>query len=384
MEKTNIKQSNKLIKSKKYQGIYYKDTINNDKIYYIAYKNSNGNYSKYKVGLQSTGINEKYCYNLRNEEINKVRLQDNPRLSNRPNIIKLDEIATDYFYNQELTQCSDFKNSFNKYKNHIKPTLGHININDITPLMIQELKFKKLKTLANATVAMHISFISSIFNYAIRVTKKFKGDNPAYGIERTIHVDNARERYLTKDEIDLLIDTLENNIYYKKPLIAHLMLLFVKFALSTGARVTSILHIKRSDININTRAISLYDFKNKSSYTGYLNSKLFPSLEFLDCFKPHYLIFYNNNRNRILGHRHLASHIRPIYNDLFNIGLELDDSKNRVVSHTLRHTFASHLAINGVSLFEIQKLLNHRDINMTMRYMKLAEQNKVNAVEGIY
>jgi site-specific recombinase XerD len=81
---------------------------------------------------------------------------------------------------------------------------------------------------------------------------------------------------------------------------------------------------------------------------------------------------------------HLASHIRPIYDDLFNKDLKKDDSKNRVVNHTLRHTFASHLAINGVSFFEIQKLLNHRDINMTMRYMKLAEQNKVNAVEGIY
>ncbi len=75
MENTNQKQSNKLIKSKKYVGVYFKDTTNNDKIYYIAYKNSNGNYNKYKVGLQSTGINEKYCDNLRNEEINKIRLK---------------------------------------------------------------------------------------------------------------------------------------------------------------------------------------------------------------------------------------------------------------------------------------------------------------------
>jgi len=162
------------------------------------------------------------------------------------------------------------------------------------------------------------------------------------------------------------------------------MLLFVKFALSTGARVTSILHIKRSDININTRAISIYDFKNKSSYTGYMSTKLFPSLEFLECYKPHHLLFYNNNSKKILGHRHLASHIRPIYNDLFNKGLALDDAKNRVVNHTLRHTFASHLAINGVSLFEIQKLLNHKDIKMTLRYMKLAEENKINAVERLY
>ena len=76
--------------------------------------------------------------------------------------------------------------------------------------------------------------------------------------------------------------------------------------------------------------------------------------------------------------------MRPIYNKLFNYNLQKDDYKNRVVNHTLRHTFASHLAINGVSLFEIQKLLNHKDINMTLRYMKLAEENKINAVERLY
>jgi len=77
--------------------------------------------------LKSSGISELYCYNLRNEEINKVRLNDNPKLSNKPNIIKFHEIAIDYFYYQELSQNSDWKNSRNKYLNHIKPSLGHIN-----------------------------------------------------------------------------------------------------------------------------------------------------------------------------------------------------------------------------------------------------------------
>ena len=369
---------NKHIKSKKYQGVYYKDTSNNDKIYYIAYKNSNGNYSKYKVGLKSSGITEQYCYNLRNEEINKVRLNDNPKLSNKPKIIKFHEIAIDYFYYQELSQMSDWRNSKNKYLNHIKPSLGHININDITPQMIHELKLKKLKTHANATVAMHISFISSIFNYASKTTKKFKGDNPAFGIEATIEVNNARDRYLTLEEIDLLVKALEN--YDNK--IAPLLIVFVKFCLSLGARVTSILNITRRDINIKTRAVQIYDFKNKSFYNGYLNTKLFPNLDFLESYEQHHYIFYYNNR--LLAHRLVQYHMRPIYTELFNYDLEMTDYKNRVVNHTLRHTFASHLAINGVSLFEIQKLLNHRDINMTMRYMKLCEKNKVNAVEGIY
>jgi len=244
--------------------------------------------------------------------------------------------------------------------------------------MIQELKLKKLKTHANASVAMYISFISSIFNYSIKNTKKFKGDNPAYGIESTIDVNNARDRYLTLHEINQLIDEVKK--YNNK--IAPLLLIFIKFALSTGARVTSILNITAQDINIVTRAVQIYDFKNKSYYNGYLNTKLFPSLEFLNNYKPHHHIFYYNNR--LLAHRLVQYHMRPIYNKLFNYDLPKEDTKNRVVNHTLRHTFASHLAINGVSLFEIQKLLNHKDIKMTLRYMKLAEQNKINAVERLY
>ncbi|WP_366822751.1 tyrosine-type recombinase/integrase [Sulfuricurvum sp.] len=98
-------------------------------------------------------------------------------------------------------------------------------------------------------------------------------------------------------------------------------------------------------------------------------------------FKPNDYIFYTD---RLLTHRIVAYHTRPIYDELFNHGLERDDWKNRVCNHTLRHTFASHLAINQVPLYEIKKLMNHKDINMTLRYAKLAEANKVSAVEKIY
>lgn len=374
----------KLIKSKKYAGIYYKYTSNNDKIYYIAYKNSNGNYSKYKVGLKSSGINELYCYNLRNEEINKIKLGHNPKLSNKELIIKFHEIAMDYFHNMKLSQCSDTHNSTNKYLNHIKPVFGGINIKNITPTMIHEFKIKKLTTHKPATVAMHIGFISSIYNHSIKKTKKFKGDNPALGIESTINVDNARERYLTTDEIYQLLKVLKNNTYNNKPHISKLLLLFVKFALSTGARASSIINIKRSNINLKTKTVQIYDSKNKSWYNAFMSSKLFDEndFEYIDTINPNYYIFWNKDRQ--LTHRIIAYHTRPIYNDLFNKGLKKDDTKNRVCNHTLRHTFASHLAINGVSLFEIMKLMNHKDIKMTMRYAKLAEENKVTAVEKIY
>lgn len=56
-------------------------------------------------------------------------------------------------------------------------------------------------------------------------------------------------------------------------------------------------------------------------------------------------------------------------NELFNDGVS--DIKHRIMIHTLRHTFASHLAISGTPLQIIQKLLNHKDIKMTMRYAHL-------------
>ncbi|MBD3843805.1 MAG: tyrosine-type recombinase/integrase [Campylobacterales bacterium] len=71
---------------------------------------------------------------------------------------------------------------------------------------------------------------------------------------------------------------------------------------------------------------------------------------------------------------------QPIFDELFNHGLKISDRKRRVVIHTLRHTFASQLAINGVPIFSIMKLMDHADINQTIRYAKLSPDNGKNSV----
>ena len=71
-------------------------------------------------------------------------------------------------------------------------------------------------------------------------------------------------------------------------------------------------------------------------------------------------------------------------NELFNKDLEKDDRKNRVVLHTLRHTFASHLAINGTPILTIKSLMNHSSIEMTMRYAHLSPDSGLNEVRKLY
>lgn len=48
--------------------------------------------------------------------------------------------------------------------------------------------------------------------------------------------------------------------------------------------------------------------------------------------------------------------------------------------HDLRHTFASHLLMNGASLKDVQELLGHKTIEMTLRYGHLSQAHKKNAV----
>ncbi len=51
--------------------------------------------------------------------------------------------------------------------------------------------------------------------------------------------------------------------------------------------------------------------------------------------------------------------------------------------HTIRHTAATWMVENGVPIRSVMTVLNHKNINTTLRYAKTTEEAKVAGLEAI-
>ena len=322
------------VKSKKYTGVYQNKLENGDISYSINYKDNDGKKVWFTVGKKSGGITEVYAYNKRNEFVNKSRLGEEPpalEKKKKKQIITLDSIAKESYELKALHNKNN-KLSKRKYEMHISPLLGKKDIKSITTDDIQKLQSQKIKEFSPKTVNTIIGELSTVFNYAI--DKEIILINPAKKVKK-LKVDNARERYLNKDEIALLLDYVkEDNQAY----------LFVMLALTTGARVGALTKLTKRDIDFENKIINILDEKNDERYTAFFyNEKLEKLLK--DSTKIRKLDIPILQKNEANLYEQIKDKVSKVLNMLFNEGIT--NPKHRVVIHTLRHTFASHLAING-------------------------------------
>ncbi|MGE4457475.1 MAG: tyrosine-type recombinase/integrase [Arcobacteraceae bacterium] len=348
----------------KFAGVYYRTSTTNgkeDKTYYITYYDNNSKKREVKIGKYSEGVREAYCNQKRNETITKLRLGEEPPVASKykkKNKVLLTDIADQYFQNRKegKSKKSDIA-TFNKHLKDYFVDLETVTKSDIEKLIssLEQKKNQNGVSLSQQTIKNILGILSAIVNFGLK-ENLLKNDITKFYKRGTI--DNARERYLSKEEIKALYLRLEQEEEF--------YLVFVKLSLNTGGRAATILNIKKKDINFNQNTITLKDFKNDSTYTGFLNDDLSNLL------KQYTQRMNLNDPLFTLGQTTLLRNLGSILSELFNVGIDQDDRKNRVVVHTLRHTFASHLANEGTPIFTIQKLMNHKDISMTMRYAKLA------------
>lgn len=245
------------IKSKKYTGVYLNKLQNGDISYSISYNDMNMQGEKIKVwftvGKKSEGITETYAFNKRNEFINTIRLGEEPPAilkKKKKNIITLDSIAAD---NYTLKAKHNRNNTVakRKYDMHISPILGKRDIKSITSDDIDKLQTQKAKIFSPKTVNNILGELSTVLNYAL--DKEILTYNPLKNI-KNLKVDNISDRYLNKDEIKLLLNTVKHD---------EQLLIFCLTALTTGARLGAISRLTPREINFTTRTINMLDEKKQ-------------------------------------------------------------------------------------------------------------------------
>ena len=361
-------------------GVYRRIDSKGEVIYDINYRDEFGKNKFVKVGRKSDGITIAYCKQYRSKIINLKYLGEDVSNIRKKSPITFNEIAEDYFEYVKYAGFKDPKSFVNRYKDHIQDSLGHLPVESITKNTINELiVLLKNKGLAPATIERMRQQVSAIFNVAIN-NEKCK-NNPA-SVSRVDNsslmrlnkrsINNARERYLSKDEANLLLNELRIrrfDVYFMALL-----------ALTTGARAGEILRIQYKDIDMDNRYINLPETKNGTSRKIRITSKVYDILDNLEFESPNKYLFAGNKHDHLNAIPNMYS---ILVGELFNSELDSKDTKYRVCFHTLRHTFASWLAINGTPIFTIQKLMGHKDINMTLRYAKLSPDAGVDAVNSL-
>lgn len=358
----------------KTDGVFYKEIFNEsgkaiDKKFIIRWIDENGKDRLKTIGNYTTGIREKYCKAKREEIITKIRLgEELPYIAKPKQTMTISDMSQVYFEYKAST-VKDIEKEKRRFSMHIIKKVGHIRLPNFSEKNAHKLQQDLKINLSVATVKHLLVTLNAMYKYIIS-QKLYDGDIPTQNI-RHEQLNNIRERYLTLDEIKKLLEVCKNTNYE--------IYLFVKLSLSTGGRVGTIATIRSMDIKPNNNSLILSDHKNNDTYTGFYNDELKQLLN-------NRILELPSSTDTIikLARSSITYKLGSIMDVLFNQDIATDDRKNRVVPHTLRHTFASQLAIAGTPILTIQRLMNHKSIEMTMRYAKLAPNQGMEAVKNLY
>jgi integrase len=151
-------------------------------------------------------------------------------------------------------------------------------------------------------------------------------------------------------------------------------------SLHCGLRQGEIFNLKVQDIDIQNGMISILDSKNKSRRTAYMTFQIKELLQPYCTGKPNDLLFTDNIHDGRI--KYLSKTFTRIV-DKLKLNAGVTDTRQKITFHSLRHTFASWLALQGESLITLRDLLGHKTTTMTNRYAHLSGDHKKAAVQKL-
>jgi integrase len=246
------------------------------------------------------------------------------------------------------------------FNNWIKPVIGSRPFKDIMPLQIEKIKQNLLKEKRSPrTIEYIFAIIRQAWNMALR-DGLIDRQCPTAEVKKP-KISNSRKRFLTRDEAEALLEHMKTRsvqMYY-----------FCIISLYCGLRASEIFNLRWQNINLTDGTILVSDGKGEKSRYAFMTQKVRELFEGMDQGKPDEIIFKSRTGGKV---PRISQVFQRAVDDLgFNTGIT--DPRQKVVFHTLRHTFASWLAMAGTNLYVVQKLMGHASFEMVQRYSHLGE-----------
>lgn len=240
----------------------------------------------------------------------------------------------------------------------IKPVIGKKSFKDVSTFDLERLKKKILDAGRSPRTAEYcLTTLGQIYRHAERLGF-FTGEIPTTRVKKP-KFDNKRVRFLSLDEAHLLLSKLKG-----MSIQVHDMALL---SLHCGLRAGEIFSLTWGTIDFDHGLITLLDTKSGKTRTLSMTDDVRAALTAMEKGKNGELVFSSSNGKKIM----FMSQTFP--RAVKEIGLNdgITDRRQRVTFHSLRHSFASWLVMEGISLYEVKELLGHASLTMTERYSHL-------------
>ncbi len=185
--------------------------------------------------------------------------------------VLLSEAFVVYLENHNKGQNKEFQNSQLQHWSKLILLVGDIGIESVTREMARSYRDSRLSAgLSSASVLRELSTLRAVFNKAIReIPLNMKNPFESLQIPQTNKFENTRTSF-TREEILLLMNAAKQKNDEKRRIVIVLAL--------TGARLAEIVGLRKRDLDIPNRAITITPHLSRSTKTN--QSRVVPLLPF--------------------------------------------------------------------------------------------------------
>ncbi|MBQ2747812.1 MAG: tyrosine recombinase XerD [Firmicutes bacterium] len=268
------------------------------------------------------------------------------------------------------------KNTFDAYMGDLREFLKYLEEKGVPAVSCKNTEvvgyLLKLKEEGKSTATTNRKIASVRLYYKYLIERGLVSENPADNI-KTVKVEKKGIEYLTIEEIDNLLSLPDDSLKGKRDR----AILEVLYA--TGIRVSELVNVKVSDVNIRMGFVSLTGESSKARIVP-LGRPARAALEeyIYDVRKG--LVRDGEDDDSLFVNYHGKKLTRQGLWKIIKEYARKAGIENKITPQTLRHSFAVHMVQNGADLKSLQELLGHEDISATQIYLSGAK----NRIKDVY